>query len=730
MTYTSSVFVIVLMIALALFVYVLVPRVQYLLLGRPEPRVDQVVRRTAGFLVLVFGQKKVLKERVGLIHFFIFWGFIVIAFGTLQVVGEGLREGFSLPVIGDNRAFYLLKDILSVLVITGVIVAAHIRYVVRPTRLKANLEAGIILGLIFALVVTEFFYSGLSYALAPRASHSLAFVAVGVSHLVGGSGASALDAVGHTLWWLHVVLLLSFLVYIPNSKHFHLIACPFNEWLRNLKPRGGQIYPVDFDAEDAESFGVGRVEAFTRKQLLDLYSCAECGRCQDNCPAYQSGKRLSSKLLITKLRDHLVEEGPRLLRERRAAASKSAKASGEQAGPLDGHENDTRSGPADGGAALSSEQARPALIGDVISLQEIWACTTCYSCQEQCPVQNEHINKIIDMRRHLVLMEGELPREAQLVFRNMEVNGNPLGESALVRGDYLRMLQVPTIAEEPEADVLYWPGCAGSLDARNQKVSAAFVNLARAAGVSVAVLGNEEKCCGEAARRLGNEYLYQSLAAENIGVLAGHNVRKIVTQCPHCFNTLKNEYPQLGAEFEVIHHTQFLHELASRGRLRLDAGVLGTAQAGRHERAVYHDSCYLGRYNGVYDQPRELLKLAGLELMELPRTRSKAFCCGAGGGRIWLEESEGERINNVRTDEILRAAPDVVAVACPYCLTMLKDGVDDRGAGDRVRVMDIAEILQGALSLSSQAGDSKLPERGNTTSSGCAAEEKLVRSPA
>ena len=269
MTYTSSAFIVVLLIAVSLFVYFLVPRVQYLLLGRPEPRLDQVVLRTGGFLLLVFGQKKLLKERVGIIHLVIFWGFIVIAIGTLQVVGEGLREGFSLPVIGDSRGFYLLKDILSVLVVAGVVVAAYIRYVIRPARLKANLEAGVILGLIFALIVTEFFYSGLSYALAPRTSHSLAPMGVGISHLVAGAGAGALDAVRDTLWWLHVVLLFSFLVYIPNSKHLHLIACPFNEWLRDLKPRGGQIYPVDFEVEDVESFGVGRLDDLRRLAAVE-----------------------------------------------------------------------------------------------------------------------------------------------------------------------------------------------------------------------------------------------------------------------------------------------------------------------------------------------------------------------------------------------------------------------------------------------------------------------------
>jgi Fe-S oxidoreductase len=670
LTYTAVIFMLVLAVALGLFLYFLLQRIRYLLLGRPEPRVDHVGRRTGGFLALVFGQRRVLREPMGVVHFFIFWGFIVIAVGTLQIIGEGLSAGFSLPLLGENRWFYLLKDILSLLVLIGVMIAAYVRFVVRPARLKANLESAVILALIFALVLTEFLYSGLSNALDPRAGRSLAFMTMAVSGLVDGAGAGGIELARDALWWLHVVLLLSFLVYIPKSKHLHLIACPFNEWLRNLKPRGAQIALVDFEDEEVEEYGVNRVEAFTRKQLLDLYACAECGRCQDNCPAYQSGKSLSPKLLINKLRDHLVEEGPSLVRGE--AASPDAEVSGN------GHKG-------------------PRMIGEVIAENEIWACTTCYSCQEQCPVQNEHINKIVDMRRHLVLMEGRFPHEASVVFRNMEVNGNPLGESALVRGDHLRRLGVPTIAENPEPEVLYWPGCSGALDPRNRKVSTAFVRLADAAGVSLATLGNEEKCCGDAARRLGNEFLFQTLAANNIETLRGHGVTKIVTQCPHCLNALKHEYRQMGGDFEVLHHTEFLHGLVATGRLRL--------RSSGDETVTYHDPCYLGRYNGIYDPPRDLLAAVGFELAEMPRRKAKAFCCGGGGGRMWLEEIEGERIGNVRADEILGVSPDIAVVACPYCLTMLKDGIDSRRAGETVRVMDIAEVLQALVPDAPVAAD-------------------------
>jgi Fe-S oxidoreductase len=687
---TAIVFTVVLVVAVTLFAYFLARRVQYLLLGVPEHRLDQPLVRLAGLLALVLGQQKVLKRPVGIIHFFIFWGFIVIAFGTLQVIAEGVRQGATLPW-GGNAVFNLVKDILSVLVLIGLLVAAYIRYAVRPKRLDATLEAGVILSLIFFLVLSELLYSGFSYALEPTHGRSLAFVAVAISRLAGASGASSgtMQLTAHALWWVHVALLLGFLVYIPVSKHLHLIACPINEFLRNLKPRGAQIYPVDLESEEVEEFGVGRIEGFTRKQLLDVFACAECGRCQDNCPASVSGKVLSPKLLHTKLKHQLLSRGEEL---RKAKA-----ASGARTGVTGTTVTKTAEAPTSTAEAPPAEVLSSNLIGDVFSEQEIWACTTCYACQDQCPIQNEHVNKIIEMRRNLVLMEGRFPKPAGLVFKNVEVNGNPLGESALVRGDFLRKLRVPTIGENPEAEVLYWPGCMGSLEARNQKVTAAFVDLLNMAGVSIATLGNEERCCGETVRRLGNEYLYQSLALGNIDTLNRYEVKKIVTQCPHCFNTLKNEYSQLGGEYEVLHHAEFLCELVESGRLKVGRAREAGSPSVQRRRVTYHDSCYLGRYNGIFDPPRRLLQTAGHDLVELPRRRSQAFCCGAGGGRMWLDEDEGERINVLRTDEVLGVMPDIAAVACPFCLTMLKDGVDHREAADRVHVLDVAEVVRLSL---------------------------------
>lgn len=665
MTYTSAVFLAVLVIALAFFAYMLATRIQYLLLGRPEPRLDHLGRRTAGALILVLGQKKLFKERIGLIHFFIFWGFIVIAFGTLQIIGEGLHAGFSLPLLGNNQYFYLLKDVLSVVVLAAVFVAAYIRYVVRPSRLLANAEAAVILSLIFALIASELIYSGLAYALTPSHGHSLALVArvIARAALAGGASAGAMRIAKDVLWWLHVVLLFAFLVYIPVSKHMHLIACPVNEFFRNLKPRGAQINRLDLESEEIEEFGVSRVESFTRKQLLDLYACAECGRCQDNCPAYLSGKSLSPKLLMTKLRDHLVERGQTLTRSTRASAEKDSP---------------------------------PRMIGDVISQDELWACTMCYSCQEQCPVQNEHVNKIVDMRRNLVLDLGDFPQEAKLVCRNIEKNSNPWGVGSQTRGDWAKEAGVAIAGEGSPTEYLYWVGCAGSFDDRNVKVSQAMAKIMQRAGVEFSVLGTKEKCCGDSVRRMGNEYLFQTLAEANVETLNSLGVTKIVTHCPHCLNTLKNEYPAFGGDFEVIHHTELLAELLRDGRLEL-------ADHAAESRVAYHDSCYLGRYQEEYEAPRDVLRaMPGVTLLEARRNKGKSFCCGAGGGRMWMEEDAGQRVSEMRVSQLLEKAPEVIGVNCPYCLTMLEDGLKGVDGSEAPRVLDLAEMV--AARLDSEPG--------------------------
>jgi Fe-S oxidoreductase len=664
-TLTAGIFLIVLLVALAVFGVYLTRRVQYVLVGQPEARHDRLGTRAWGFVVYVLGQKKLFKERVGIVHFIIFWGFIVIAFGTLQIIGEGLWEAFSLPALGGWTGFYLVLDVLMVLVLFAIVVAVVYRYVVRPPRLEPSLEAAVILALIFGLVAAALVYGGLAYALDDSAKYALAPVTGALAALFGPLDAGATETGMQVFWWVHLVLLLAFLVYIPLSKHLHLIMCPANEFFRNLKPRGGQVRPLDLEDEDLEEYGVSRIAGFTRWQLLDLYACAECGRCQDHCPAWLTGKPLSPKLLMTKLKDHLNEVGPGL---RRAAAGSDGDA-----------------------AAGAAEATAPSMIGDVIGEDELWACTTCWSCQEQCPVQNEHVNKVIDMRRSLVLDLGEFPQEAQLACRNVEKNGNPWGIGAHTRGEWAKELDVPVLDAGAPVEYLFWVGCAGAFDDRAVKVSQALVALLKEAEVSFAILGPDETCCGDPMRRIGNEYLFQMLAAQNVETMNALGVTKIVASCPHCLNTLKNEYPAFGGQYEVVHHTELLADLLKTGRLR----PAHDAFAGR---VAYHDSCYLGRYQEQYEAPREVLRsVPGVAVVEPKRTRSKSLCCGAGGGRMWMEEEAGHRVNELRVGQLLETSPEVIGVNCPYCLTMMEDGLGSVAPERDVRVMDLAEILAGRL---------------------------------
>ena len=697
MTVSGVVFIVVLVITLAFFAWALARRVQYVMIGRPEPRFDRPVTRTLGFIGFVFGQKKLFKERVGVIHFFIFWGFIIIAFGTLQMIAEGIHPGFKFPW-AESYAFLFIKDLLSLIVLVGLLVIAYIRYVYRKSRLEPSAEAAIILGLIFFLILSEFFYSGVSYALDPTLASEGAFVATAIAGWFAGASTAALETAQTVLWWIHVVLLLAFLVYIPVSKHMHLIMCPVNEWLRNLKPRGAQIVALDLENEDIEEFGVSKVQSFTQKQLLDVYACAECGRCQEHCPATQSGKELNPKLLMTKLKDHLDETGAAL-----RAAGKTAKAEAKAAGGAEaaaGTGSGAKPVPAKTAVAEAPDKA---LIGDIFSQDFIWACTTCFSCQEQCPVQNEHVNKIIDMRRNLVLDLGDFPAEAQLACRNIEKNSNPWGIGNQNRANWAAGLDVPVAGKDGVGDYLFWVGCAGSFDDRSQKVSKAIVELLRQAGVSFSILGKDEKCCGDPARRIGNEYLFQSLAQENIETLNALGVTKIITQCPHCLNTIKNEYPDFGGAFEVVHHTQFLADLLAQGKLKVD-GAAGAATVGAYTgaagatRIAYHDSCYLGRYQQEYEAPRRVLRsLAGVTVLEAERNKNKSICCGAGGGRMWMEEEPEHRVNEMRTAQLLERQPDIIGVNCPYCLTMMEDGIGSKGKTDTVKAMDLAEILVARL---------------------------------
>lgn len=627
---------------------------RYLLvrLGRPENRFDRIAERFIFLIRTIFAHTLVLREWYpGLMHFMIFWGFLGLSFGYIEMYGQGFNPGFQLPILGMEPIrpwFLLFKDVFGALAILGVLIAAWRRYVQRPERLTASSEAAIILGLIFSVVTVGFITDGLKLAIVgndPLASWSP--VASAVSRLFSGGSPNLLSTLYHVGWWLHLCLILGFLIFIPLSKHLHLLACPVNEFFRNLKPRG-EMPPIDI--ERAETYGIAQVEEFSWKSLLDLLTCTECGRCQDACPAHLSRKPLSPKKVILDLKHHLFERGPDLLK-----------------------------------AVAKDEKEVQKMIGEVIDEDAIWACTTCASCVEQCPVLIEQFPKLLEMRRNLVLVQSRFPKEVTLCFKNMENNGNPWGIGWAGRADWAKDLDLKKLKAGDEVDVLLWVGCAGSFDERNKKVAASLVKILKASGVSFGFLGEAEKCCGESARRLGNEYLFQMLAQENIATMKEIKFREIVTICPHCMNTLICEYPQFGGNYSVRHHTSFIADLLERKALKLSGSLPKTV--------TYHDSCYLGRYNGFYEPPREVIaSIPGARLKELPRNRSKSFCCGAGGGRMWMEENIGTRINSLRTEEVLKVKPEMVATACPYCLTMMEDGLKEKNA-ESLPARDIAEIV-------------------------------------
>ncbi len=649
-----------------------------LLLGQPEDRFDQLGRRILGVLTFVLGQKRVVRERSGWGHFFIFWGFVIISIGSLETFGVGLYHGFAYwKILGKplTSVLYLLQDLLCAGVIVALYYALRRRFREKPDRLRYHdqeahdREAGIIIGMILVLIVLLFGARAVEFQLSliePGSYFPMsAFISVILSLPFAWMPKEGLLEWYSLFWWGHTLLILGFLVYIPFSKHLHILGAIPNVFFRRFRPVG-ELTKLDLEDESVETYGVSKIEEFTWKQNLDLYACTECGRCSDNCPANLTGKPLSPKETIYNLKQHLLAKGKLLLAQQEAKEGESAA----------------------GGAELDK-----AMVGEVCFPDEIWSCTTCGNCMENCPVFIEHIPKYVDMRRYLVLMESSFPPEVQTVFRNWENNSNPWGLAFATRGDWAKSLEVKTLAENPEAEYLFYVGCSGSFDERGKKVTAAMVRLLNLAGVSFGILGAEEKCCGETARRIGNEYLFQTMATELAGTINGYGVKKIITTCPHGYNCLKNEYPQFGGNWEVYHHTEFLAKLLKEGRLkpgrRLD------------KRLTFHDSCYLGRYNNLYDEPRCILNsIPGLSLQEMERHHYKSFCCGAGGGRMWMEETLGnQKINEARADQALALDPELIAVACPFCTIMFEDGLKARDKDEMVKVYDLAELLALALEV-------------------------------
>lgn len=630
------------LITLVFVIYGVRKRLQLWKTGQAENRFDHTWTRIKSVFVYGIGHKRIISEPYpGLLHLFIFSGFAAFFFATTIVA---MQTHLHLNIFNGNLYLFvkLTANLFGLLAIVGVLMAGLRRYILRPAHLENKPEDVFILGLIFLLLLSGFSLQGLRIAITPDPWAVWTIVGPWMAGLFAQmADGEALIRLHRSLWWVHLLLAMTFIGYLPYSKLFHIFLGPLNIYFRKLGPVGVPEI-IDFEDESLEKYGKSELNEFSWKTLFNTDACVRCGRCENNCPAYLSGKHLNPKLIIQDIRSYMEKT------------------------------ND---------AKLNSGT----FIGDIISEDDLWACTTCRACETQCPVFVEHVDKTIEMRRHLVLMESRFPAEAQLAFKNMENNGNPWGIGWSSRGDFLQDLGVQTLEQNPNAEILYWVGCSGSFDARNQKVSKAVVTLLQAAGVDFAILGNKEKCCGDSARKLGNEYLFSSLASENIEIMQEYNVKRVITQCPHCFNMLKHEYPQLGGQFEVLHHTEFLVELVKSGKLKTGKSDL--------QNVVYHDSCYLGRYNQIYDQPRKLLSSVGLTVNEMPRSGEKSFCCGAGGGRMWLEEKEGERLNLIRTNEALTLSPDIVATACPFCLTMFSDGLSSSEATEDVKLLDLAEIL-------------------------------------
>jgi len=651
-------------LAVGLFSNRMFQLVRYMFLGRREESFRHWTGRVieTGFYIL--GQwcqfkNLTIKDRASVGHAFMAWGFFVFALFYFIFIIIGAGFGISGTLEHTSFFFYYawVMDIMAVLVIIGAAWGIIRRYIVRPPRLEGEqtVEAMVILISVLVHPITHLFKEATSIALGhPPAGLGAVLppISSALSNVFSGSSVGSIETASVSFFWAHWLVVLFVMIFIAYSRYLHMLAAIFNGLFKSPLPKGA-LSPIDM--ETAETFGTSKITDLTWKQVLDLYACVVCGNCQIRCPAFTSGKPLNPKKIIQDLKKHLLAVGPELLK-------------------------------GEGKAEASSPNSAKALIGEVILEDEIWACTTCRACDEVCPVWVEHIDKVIDLRRNLVMEQASIPETAEGALRSIEERGHPWRGTNLTRTDWTQGLDIKTLAEDSDVDILYWVGCTEALEERSMKIAQSMGKLLKLAGIRFGILGTEESCCGEPPRRLGNEYLFQIQAQKNIELIKGYNIKRIVTACPHCYNTIKNEYPQFGGDFEVIHHTELIANLLKEGLIKIIKGANGVV--------TYHDSCYLGRHNDIYDSPREILNgMPDVILTEMEQNRRGSFCCGGGGGRMWLEERIGTRISEMRIDQVMETKAQIVASACPFCLQMFDDAIKAKAAEEELKVMDIAELV-------------------------------------
>ena len=658
-------------LALAVFNYAFYSRVVRLVLqGKDTALFDHPLQRLNGALLIALGQQKVLQrvkygDYAGIGHAVIFWGFLtfMLSYGIFIFAGSAWR-GFPEWLLTETgvRVYSSYLDILAAVLFAVLVWAFVRRWVLKPSRLRFDLtrhsDALVIVVLIGGLMLSTILTHAFWVAQGGTGPEADVFIGAALGGVFTdlGLGTGAANVLQGVFWWTHLSIILIFTVYIPYTKHMHMFAAPVNAFFRSLEPKGALPF---IDLENTEKFGAGRVQDFTWKQLLDGYACAVCGRCTDVCPAHLTGKQLSPMHIVENLKDHMVAIG---------------------------HQGERNPEHVEPTPILNGQDG-------VISEASIWDCLNCGACMEECPVTVEHVPTIMDMRRYLLLEKSKAPESAMNALLSMEQRGHPWRGTQYSRTDWAEGLDVPTLAEKPDAEILFWVGCTPALEQRSQAIARSMAKVLKAAKVDFAILGDEEPCTGAPARRMVNEYLFQILAAQNIETMTRYNVKKVVTICPHCFNTMKNEYPQLGGNFEVLHYSQFVDQLIKKGSIK-PVKMMNVTMA-------YHDSCFLGRHNGIYDEPRDVAKaIPGLKLVEMgSHCRERGFCCGAGGGHMWIEESQGERVNHVRTDQFLETGAQTVGVSCPFCLQMMTEGIEAKGMASEKDAKDVLEILAESLDL-------------------------------